>query len=82
MQMAREDPARYKAALAAAKAGASLVVEEQRQAKAAQQAKQQRKSKKARQKQRKQVDGCSAAACTCKGMQHDNAMHVIRGRVM
>ena len=55
MQMAKENPALYEASMAAAKAGASLLVEEERQAEAAQQAKQQRKGKKARQKQRKQV---------------------------
>ena len=64
MRVAEKDHAQYDAAWAAAEVAASLVVEEQRQAKAAQQAKQQRKGKKARQKQRKQVlcpcswDGC------------------------
>ena len=62
MRVAEKDHAQYDAAWAAAEIAASLVVKDERQAKAAQQAKQQRKGKKARQKQRKQVR-CNWGSC-------------------
>ena len=69
-QLAEQSSAQYTAHLAAAKAAASLVLEEKQQAKAAQQAKMQRKGKKAQQKQRKQVRHVQT-------VQHDDGMHLI-----